>query len=341
MVGRLFKLGAVLTPCRYFNSDVTALLEQIKIEDVGPDTVKVSEIGSLPPPPTTKVGISALAGYSAELHWAIVGLDIEEKAALLEQHIRLSIGEARCKKFSLLKFTTSGTAAANPKSQNAATVDFRIFAQSINKEDFSWKNFIRPIWDVIMCTYPGATPHAALTSAAPRPFYDYWVALLDQSEIKHAVHLNDGTSTMIPGPAVTKTFPLEQPSYNPSNAVDLSTFGETMECPLGYVVHSRSGDKGCNANVGLFVRHEDEYEWLRSLLTVEKMTELLGDEYSGHKIDRFEMKSIWAVHFLLHQHLDRGINASSTYDILGKNVGEFIRARYVAVPTKFLDRGRI
>jgi hypothetical protein len=320
---------------------VTALLDHIRIEDAGPDTVKVSGIGSLPPPPTTKVGITGVAGYAAELHWALVGLDIEEKATMLEQHIRLSIGEEGCKRFSLLKFTTNGTAGANPRSQNAATVDFRVFAQSKDKDDFSFKNFIRPVWDVIMCSYPGATPHASTNSALPRPWYEYWVALLDQSEIKHVVHLHDGTSVDIPPPQWTQTFPLQQPSYNPCNASDLSTFGETVDCPLGYIVHARSGDKGCNANVGLFVRHADEYDWLRSLLTIEKMVEILGDEYSGNKIDRFEIREIWAVHFLMHQHLDRGINSSSTYDILGKNVAEFIRSRWVAVPKKFLDRGKI
>lgn len=54
--------------------------------------------------------------------------------------------------------------------------------------------------------------------------------------------------------------------------------------------------------------------------------ELLADEYNGEAIDRFEM-NIRAVHFLLHDHLDRGHNASSTYDILAKNVCEYISRR--------------
>lgn len=260
---------------------------------------------------------------------------------MLEQHIRLSIGKEGCQRFSLLKFTTNGTAGVNARSQNEATVDFRIFAQSKDKEDFSFKNFIRPVWDVIMCSYPGATPHASTNSAIPRPWYEYWVTLLDQSQIKHVVHLHDGTSINIPPPQRTHIFPLQQPSYETRQPLDLSTFGETVDCPLGYIVHARSGDKGCNANVGLFVRHSDEYDWLRSLLTIGKMAEILDREYSGNKIDRFELPEIWAVHFLMHQHLDRGINSSSTYDILGKNVAEFIRSRWVAVPKKFLDRGKI
>lgn len=113
----------------------------------------VSGIKALPPPPTTKVGVSAFAGYAAELHWALVGLDIEEKARLIETHLRLSLGEERIKKLSLLKFTTNGVAAVNPRRQNDATVDFRIFAQAKNREDLSMENFIRPVWDIIMCTY--------------------------------------------------------------------------------------------------------------------------------------------------------------------------------------------
>lgn len=167
------------------------------------------------------------------------------------------------------------------------------------------------------------------------------MTLLPQSEVTHVVHLPGNRQIEIPPPSKTRTFPLQQPSYDPVDATELTLFGETVECPLGYIVHARSGDKGCNANVGLFVRHADEYEWLRSFLTIETMTRLLRDEYSGNKIDRFELRNIWAVHFLCHQHLDRGINSSSTYDILGKNLGEFIRAQWVPVPKRFLNRGRI
>lgn len=123
--------------------------------------------------------------------------------------------------------------------------------------------------------------------------------------------------------------------------MDLKTFGETVRGPIGWVVHARSGDKGCNANVGFYVRSADEWDWLRSLLTISEIKRLLGEEYKGAAIDRFELPEIWAVHFLCHEHLDRGINSSSTYDILGKNLAEFLRARWVDIPKRFLDRGRI
>jgi hypothetical protein len=81
----------------------------------------------------------------------------------------------------------------------------------------------------------------------------------------------------------------------------------------------------------LFVRHDDEWGWLRSFLTVEKTIRLLGPEYNGKLVERFEMPS----------HLDRSYNATSTLDGLGKNVREYIRAKYVDIPNSFLRRGKI
>ena len=142
-------------------------------------------------------------------------------------------------------------------------------------------------------------------------------------------------------PKVTRSYP-KQHSSETSNPVPLQCFGETVNAPLGYRVLGRSGDKAADANVGFFVRNDDEWDWLRSFLTVEKIKELLGPEdYTGNPIDRFEMANIRAVHFLLHDHLDRGYNACSKLDTLGKNVCEYIRSKTVDIPKMFLDRGRI
>lgn len=159
--------------------------------------------------------------------------------------------------------------------------------------------------------------------------------------MKHQSHLDDLVRD-IPHPVVTHSFPPNQPSYELRNSIDLATFGPTKRGPIGWLVHARSGDKGANANVGFWARSDDEYQWLRSLLTVSKAKELLGDEYKpGERVDRFELEHLRAVHFLLHNHLDRGVNSTGSYDILGKNVGEFLRARYVDLPVKFLEKGGV
>lgn len=89
------------------------------------------------------------------------------------------------------------------------------------------------------------------------------------------------------------------------------------------------------------MRNDDEWHWLRSYLTVAKVKELLGPEYNGKLIDRFEIPGIRAVHFLLHDHLDRGWSATSTYDGPGKNVCEYLRAKHVELPNIFLEKGQV
>jgi hypothetical protein len=122
----------------------------------------------------------------------------------------------------------------------------------------------------------------------------------------------------------------------------LDRFGDTADAPLGYVALGRSGDKASDANVGFCVTSDEQWDWLRSFLTIAKLKELLGPkEYSGNRIDRFEMQNLRAVHFLLKDHLDRGYNSSSGLDTLAKNLCEYLRAKYVPMPTRFLENGRI
>jgi hypothetical protein len=96
--------------------------------------VRIWNVKGLPPPPTTKVGITAPAGFQAEWHMFVCGLDIEEKCAFTEQQIRYAIGEENIKRFSLLKFHQNGSSPVNARNQDVSTVDFRIFAQTSDPE---------------------------------------------------------------------------------------------------------------------------------------------------------------------------------------------------------------
>lgn len=91
-----------------------AELEGIKLEELGKDRVRCTGVKGRPPPPTTKVGVTAQGGYQAEGSYYMCGLDIAEKAAMLEDQCRAVL---HAKDFSLLKFMVTGTAAPNPSSQ--------------------------------------------------------------------------------------------------------------------------------------------------------------------------------------------------------------------------------
>lgn len=197
--------------------------------------------------------------------------------------------------------------------------------------------------NVLADIWQGASLSNDLRQGFPKPFYEYWVTLFPQSEIQQKVHcLYSGRESFdVLPPPVTQTYARRQRSYETINPVALDKFGQTVRAPLGYVVMGRGGDKASDCNNGFFVRHDNEWDWLRSFLTTQKIIDLLGVEHKGKPIDRFELPHLRCVHFLLHDHLDRGYSATSNYDTLGKNTVEFIRARTVDIPKKFLDRGRL
>lgn len=213
---------------------------------------------------------------------------------MLERQIRAVLDET---KYHTLRFRLNGRCPDDPKNQDAATADLRIFAQARDVADLSPDRFLRQIIDNIMQSYPGATFALDARQGIPKPYYEYFVTLLQQDRIKHVCHLpSKGLQIPIDPPTHTEEFVSQQESYETSDPIDISTLGPTTRAPLGYVVHARSGDKGSDCNVGLFVRYREEWDWLRSLLTVDKIRELLGEDDSGNPIHRFELPHLSGMH---------------------------------------------
>ncbi|KAK0867285.1 hypothetical protein LTS02_004233 [Friedmanniomyces endolithicus] len=335
---------------QYYGSDAVALLEGIQMTQVEKDKVYVSGVKGNPPPTTTKVGITAKGGWQAEFHYLLCGLDLEQKAEWTERQVRHSMGP-NASRFSCLKFSLNGSCPADPRNQDVATADLRVFVQTkdrslVVRDSMEVPGFNRWCMENFLQSCPGATIENDIRQSAGKEFYEYWAALLPQREVRHRVHLMwDGRGVDIAVPEAVVEYGYQrgerQWSYETRSPVELGGFGPSTRAPLGWVVLGRSGDKASDANIGFFVRQDDEYQWLCSLLTIPKIKQLLGPEYNGKGVDRFEIPGIRAVHFLLHDHLDRSYNASSTYDGLGKNVCEYLRAKHVEVPNKFLRRGRV
>ncbi|KAB8259289.1 hypothetical protein BDV32DRAFT_139010 [Aspergillus pseudonomiae] len=160
--------------------------------------------------------------------------------------------------------------------------------------------------------YGGFHPNMDLRTLAPKLYIRYFPARFQQSALKVRVH-------------VEGQLPIE---------VD-----PTKRAPLGSIVLARSGDKGGNANVGLWVRNADEWPWLRTFLSTQCFQNLLGDDYRPeYRVERFELPHLHAVHFVTYGILQEGVSSSSIIDGFAKSFGEFVRARQVDIPVRFLER---
>ncbi|TIA40666.1 DUF1446-domain-containing protein [Aureobasidium pullulans] len=322
----------------YLNPDVVADIASIRIEETGRENcVSVTGCKGLPPPATTKVMVAAPGGWQAETTYYINGLDVQEKAQMMKQQLQSIFNGSKFSKFSAELY---GTQVDNPSSQQAGTVMLRVFAQARRKEDIAAEKFKIPLYSLRMQSYPGYHMNLDFRTMEPKQFYEIFPATIPQATINHEAVVA-GKTISIPPPRRTQHYPVQRPSSETATAIDLESFGPTERRPLGTVVHARSGDKANNSNAGFFVRHADEYPWLQSLLTVDKLKELLQDDYAGHSIERCEFPSILAVHFRIMDFLDGGIASSSRIDGLGKGVGEYLRSKHVEIPIKFLQRGTI
>jgi hypothetical protein len=107
--------------------------------------------------------------------------------------------------------------------------------------------------------------------------------------------------------------------------------GPTTRAPLGVVVGARSGDKGGNANLGVFTREDAAWGWLSAFLTVDRLRFLLP-ETAPLEIDRYEFPSLRALNFVVHGLLQEGVAASTRQDGQAKSLGEWLRSRVVDMP---------
>lgn len=233
---------------QYFGSDVVAVLEGIKMSQIGKDKVLVEGVKGKPPPTTTKVGITAKGGYQAEFHYLLCGLDLEQKAEWTERQIRRSMGK-NAEKFSCLKFTLNGYCPQDPQNQDVATVDFRIFVQTkdrslVVKDGLDVPGFNRWCMENFLQSCPGATIENDIRQSAGKEFYEYWAALLPQSEVSHEVNLLwSGEALDVPVASNVVEYKERQWSYETKSVVPLESHGPTTRGPLGWVVLGRSGDK--------------------------------------------------------------------------------------------------
>jgi len=172
----------------------------------------------------------------------------------------------------------------------------------------------------------------------PMTYLVYYPGVLEQNLLQEEVHFlgNSPKSFSAGHPPVYEALALRH-NYETQSPVKLETFGPTKDLPLGDIALARSGDKGANINIGIFVHTDQEWDWLRSFLTCLKMQALMGDDWRPEFwIERVEFRLLKAVHFVIYGILSRGVSSSSRLDSLGKAFGEYIRDRIVPIPLKLL-----
>jgi hypothetical protein len=312
---------------RYLNPDVVARFDTIQLADDGPDRVRISGVRGEPAPDTTKVCINFLGGVRHTLTLLLTGLDIEDKAALVERALWAGFPEGR-DTFASVDVQLIRSDHADPPSNEAATAHLRITVKDPDEHKVGRALSAR-VTELALASYPGFYGGA---SSGASTYGVYWPALVPADLVWQEVVVG-GERRLVES---TKSAPAE--TFDSERADTSPPSGPTVRAPLGRVVGARSGDKGGNANVGVWARSDDAYAWLAQELTVARLQELLP-ETAARRVDRYDLPNIRALNFVVQGLLGEGVASSTRLDAQAKSLGEYLRAKVVDVPVSLLPAG--
>ena len=312
----------------YLNPDVVAHLDTAEVTDLGDDRVEIRSVRGSAPPPTTKVAITAVGGWQNSMLLALTAPDADAKAALVERSVRRYA--ASVEGIDAIAVQRIGRAQNDPDTQNAGTELLRIAVQGTQAA--AGRTFSSHLVGVALSSYPGLY---ALDPPQPgSAFGVYWPALLDQTALDHTVHHHDGTTEVI---ATTPAARAASAAPAPATPTGRPAWtDELVEVALSEIVHTRSGDKGGDANVGVWVRDRHAWPWLESTLTVDELQRLLP-ETRELPVERYELPNLGAVNFVIRGLLGAGATSSLRLDAQAKALGEWLRARTIKVPRGLIE----
>ncbi|XRQ14551.1 acyclic terpene utilization AtuA family protein [Actinomadura welshii] len=309
----------------YAGPDVTTRFDTIELAPDGADRVRISGVKGLPPPATTKVCLNHLGGHRNEMTFVLTGLGIEAKAALAREQLEAALGDARPAR---VEWTLLGTAKDDPAAQGEATALLRCAVLDPDAEKVG-RAFSGAAVELGLAGYPGFT----MTSPPGKggPYGVYKPAFVPNEAVEHVAVTHEGKRISIPPAPVVATTAASPAEPGPA----LSHGGPTVRAPLGRVAGARSGDKGGDANIGVWARTDAQWRWLEPFLTVERFRELLP-ETRDHAVHRHVLPNLRAVNFVVEGLLQEGVSASTRFDPQGKALGEWLRSRHVDIPEALL-----
>jgi hypothetical protein len=306
---------------RYLNPDVTARFDSIVLTDEGKDRVRISGVRGEAPPGTSKVCLNLAGATKASCTFLLVGLDIEQKADLLVDGLFAALPGGR-DYFDSVEIDLIRSDQDDPQRNETAVAQLRISMKDANADKFG-RALSGAITELALASYPGFFGGPSSSQA----YGVYWPALMPSELLSHEVVLGDEVVQV--APTLAKATTADVPALPRAAVPD----GPTRRAPLGLVAGARSGDKGGNANLGVWVRTDAEYAWLEQLLTVEELKELLPE---AGRVERFELPNLRALNFVLHGLLGEGVASSTRLDPQAKSLGEYLRAKHVEIPEVLL-----
>jgi len=310
-----------ITGARYAGPDVTARFDTIQLAQDGPDRVRITGTRGEPPPPRLKVGLNFLGGFRNSTTFVLTGLDIEAKAAWVRDQLEQALaGRAPAE----LRWTLARTDHEDADTEQEASALLHCAVKDSDPK-VAGRAFSGAAIELGLASYPGF--HVTAPPAEAAPYGVFRASFVDSGRVPHVAILPDGSRVGIPPAADT----LDLSDVDEPELPEPVPGTGTRRAPLGTIVGARSGDKGGDANLGVWVRSAEHWRWLAHFLTVEEFRRLLP-ETADLPVRRHVLPNLRALNFVVTGLLGEGVAAQARFDPQAKALGEWLRARFAEVP---------
>jgi hypothetical protein len=316
---------------RYMSPDAVARFDTMAVEQIGPDRVRISKVKGERPPSTLKVTANLDAGWRNSMTMAITGSWVEEKAALAAAAVWAGISGGRAA-FAETSEDLSG-------DLSGAGMAFLRLAVRGDDAHAVGRGFSGAVVETSLSSYPGTFFTSAPGNA--QAVARYWPTTIAANDVTPRIECE--------GKPVAASRPTRRPATQPPDAVAPSpapappshrggTAEDLITVPLWVLIGGRSGDKGGDANVGLWADTEPVARWLCDSFDVGQFKEALP-ESAPFEVSRYPLPNLRAVNFVVHGILGWGVASNLRLDTQAKGMAERLRSHAVRVPASLVDGG--
>ncbi|MGA2473735.1 MAG: acyclic terpene utilization AtuA family protein [Acidimicrobiales bacterium] len=323
----LYEIGSP----RYLSPDAVARFDTIELSPEGPDRVRIAGVRGEPPPPTLKVTANLDAGWRNSMTLALTGAQVAEKARFAADAVWSGIPGGRA--------AFAETAEDLSGDLTGGGMAYLRLAVRGDDEQVVGRAFSGAVVETSLSSYPGTFFTSAPSGA--QGVARYWPTTVAAAAVEPRIEC-DGDAVPATPPGIvdpardTERSPAGGTAPGPGPAPP----GEGLErVPLWVLVGARSGDKGGDANVGVWADEEAVGAWLGQHLSTEVFKVLLP-EVEPYAVSRYPLPNLWAVNFVVHGILGWGVASNLRLDTQAKGLGELLRSRLIDVPSSLVAAGR-
>lgn len=335
-------LYEIANPQAYVLPDVVCDFSEVKLEEVGPDRVRVTGAKGAPPSDHFKTCVTWIDGFRTGQYFTFYGAEAERKAERFAE-AALVKATAQLEARDMAPFSQTSVEILGSEAQFGLLRGSEAAREVVAKiavrhpEAAGAMSFLKVVNGLGLAAPPGLSGFAG-TRPQPSPVLALFSCLTPKSEVPLTLRIGATlerklVETRTAFPAEVKVPKPHQPPREPLSR------GPVVSVPLSRLAYGRSGDKGDMVNIGVMARRPEQLPWIWAGLSEAHLERVFGHFMEKGEIRRYYLPGMNAINITLSGALEGGGTSSLRNDPQGKGFAQLLLAAPIMVDWSLLGSG--